>query len=128
MSAVICPFLDNIPLIELGNSWVDVMKLLTPLKTLYATSTAVPSAYNIKIQRRLASTSPPIPAITLSFEEGLILLERLCSECYEASKIFLVLETGSPANIMVRLNNTSRAYEYEYYELSSNFNRLWSFG
>lgn len=51
------------------------------------TNPTVQEAFSEKIQRRLASTTPPRPMVELKFEEAMSVLRALWKDCEEAARI-----------------------------------------
>lgn len=59
---------------------------------------AVPDAFSLKIQRRLASTVPPRPMVNISVEDALAHLKRLCQDAIDLERI---LDYRGPYNFRV---------------------------
>ncbi|OJJ50594.1 hypothetical protein ASPZODRAFT_106353 [Penicilliopsis zonata CBS 506.65] len=59
---------------------------------------AVPEAFSLKIQRKLASTVPPRPMVNISIENALSHLRRLCQDAIDIQQ---VLEYSCPYNVMI---------------------------
>ncbi|KAI9738563.1 MAG: hypothetical protein M1834_008067 [Cirrosporium novae-zelandiae] len=47
----------------------------------------VPEAFSVKIQRKLASTVPPRPMVTVKFDEAFSCLKQLCQDAIDAEKV-----------------------------------------
>ncbi|KAI9924925.1 hypothetical protein MW887_006330 [Aspergillus wentii] len=61
---------------------------------------AIPEAFSLKIQRKLASTVPPRPMVNISSEDALAHLRRLCQDAIDLKEI---LEYRGPSNFKVAL-------------------------
>ncbi|KAL9097683.1 MAG: hypothetical protein Q9165_000009 [Trypethelium subeluteriae] len=59
----------------------------------------VKEAFSEKIQRRLASTTPPKPVIEIGTEEAFEKLEQICADLREAQRICKIDWISSPANL-----------------------------
>lgn len=59
---------------------------------------AIPEAFSLKIQRKLASTVPPRPMVNISSEDALAHLRRLCQDAIDLKEI---LEYRGPSNFKV---------------------------
>ncbi len=62
------------------DAWEDVVALLPGVSTSHKLSKPVTDAFSVKLQRKLASTVPPRPVVTIAFEAAFKHLERLCHD------------------------------------------------
>lgn len=60
---------------------------LPPLKESFSLGERVPEAFSLKIQRKLASTLPPRPIVTVSSEDALAHLTRLCEDAIDLKEL-----------------------------------------
>ncbi len=60
--------------------WDQCQAMLPLLKASWVIGKPVDEAFSVKIQRRLASTVPPRPIVTVSFEDAINHLTRLCQD------------------------------------------------
>jgi hypothetical protein len=60
--------------------WRGLLNLLKGAMIRHELAQPVPEAFSEKLQRKLASTMPPRPAVKLAFEEAYRFLERLCED------------------------------------------------
>lgn len=61
-------------------AWDELVALLPGVSTSHELSRPVTDAFSVKLQRKLASTVPPRPAVTIAFERACKHLERLCHD------------------------------------------------
>lgn len=74
---------------------------LTYLKTLNETTPlgkAVPEAFSLKLQRKLASTVPPRPIVHIKHADALAHMKRLCQDAIDMQQM---LDYGGPSNFKV---------------------------
>jgi hypothetical protein len=74
---------------------------LTHLKTLTETVScgkAVPEAFSLKLQRKLASTVPPRPIVHIKQEDALAHMKRLCQDAIDMQQM---LDYRGPSNFKV---------------------------
>lgn len=57
------------------------------LKESFSLGERVPDAFSLKIQRKLASTLPPRPIVTVSSEDALAHLTRLCEDAIDLKEL-----------------------------------------
>lgn len=55
----------------------------------------MPDAFSLKIQRKLASTVPPRPMVTISSDDALAHLKRLCQDAIDMQQM---LDYTGPSN------------------------------
>lgn len=74
---------------------------------------AVPDAFSLKIQRKLASTVPPRPMVKISHEDALGHLRRFCRDAIDIQEI---LDYCGPENLRVRgaAENVTSVFELTY--------------
>jgi hypothetical protein len=75
---------------------------LTYLKTLTETASlgnAVPEAFSLKLQRKLASTVPPRPIVHIKQDDALFHMKRLCQDAIDMQQM---LDYRGPSNFKVR--------------------------
>ncbi|KAI9787913.1 MAG: hypothetical protein M1835_002590 [Candelina submexicana] len=60
--------------------WQHCISLLPLIQQTRALGKPVKEAFSVKLQRRLASTVPPRPIVTTSFDEAFTFLKRLCQD------------------------------------------------
>jgi hypothetical protein len=61
-------------------AWDELVALLSGVPTSHELSKPVINAFSVKLQRKLASTVPPRPVVTIAFETAYKHLERLCHD------------------------------------------------
>jgi len=61
-------------------AWDELLALLPGVSTSHELSKPVADAFSVKLQRKLASTVPPRPVVTIAFEAAYKHLERLCHD------------------------------------------------
>jgi hypothetical protein len=61
-------------------AWDELVALLPGVSISHELSKPVPDAFSVKLQRKLASTVPPRPVVTIAFEAAYKHLERLCHD------------------------------------------------
>lgn len=65
---------------DLKAQWSELLGCLQFLKFTTNIGKATPSAFSVKLQRKLASTVPPRPIVQISEEAAFDHLERLCRD------------------------------------------------
>ena len=85
------------------DAWNEVITLLSGVSASHELSKPVPDAFSVKLQRKLASTVPPRPVVTIAFETAYKHLERLCHDGRALTDILnyhdshsLMVGAGSP--------------------------------
>jgi hypothetical protein len=58
-------------------------------------SKSVPDAFSVKLQRKLASTVPPRPVVTIAFEAAYKHLERLCHDGRDLTEVLNYYDSHS---------------------------------
>lgn len=80
--------------------WELCLELSTQIEKSQNLGKAVEEAFSTNVQRKLATTVPPRPKVTMPFMDAVGNLKRMCREMTEIMK---VLEYVSPGNILVRI-------------------------
>jgi hypothetical protein len=62
------------------DAWDELVSFLPGVSTSRELSKPVPDSFSVKLQRKLASTVPPRPVVTIAFEAAYKHLERLCHD------------------------------------------------
>lgn len=82
-----CAFLTTVGLaedrsmpFEVKKSWTIALESLSGLRSELELSKPVPEAFSAKLQRKLASTVPPRPVVTVEIGAAYAHLERLCQD------------------------------------------------
>lgn len=70
--------LDDRTTITSINSWSKLKDAIQPLKNGHKLLKLVPQSFSTKLQRKLASTVPPRPVVTIAFETAYKHLQCLC--------------------------------------------------
>ena len=83
---------------EHRSRWQSVSKSLALVSATQDQGVYVKDAFSGKIQRQLASTTPPRPIINLSFAEAREYLTRLCKH---AEEIYGIIDCARPSNALV---------------------------
>jgi hypothetical protein len=84
---------------DLGSSWEWLLKFLEVLKSEAVPAKPVPDSFSIKVQRRLASTVPPRPVVSLALETAYIYVENLCRDGQVVAE---VLDYHDSQSLLVR--------------------------
>ena len=79
-------------------NWTTCLEQLPEISQTAKLGRRVPEAWSVKIQRRLASSVPPRPIVSVDVSKALEFFEHLCADGIEAEK---VLQCPKPSNIMV---------------------------
>ena len=82
--------------------WLEVVAALKVVDQSHTLGSPVPGAFSERVQRYLASTTPPRPRITTSWSDAVTKLERLCKDNSEAYQLEQLLPSPSPNALMVR--------------------------
>lgn len=85
---------------EVKKSWTAALESLPGLKSELELSKSVPEAFSAKLQRKLASTVPPRPVVTVEIGAAYAHLERLCQDGLIVTE---VLNFHDSHSLMVRL-------------------------
>ncbi|EGZ69947.1 Mak10-domain-containing protein [Neurospora tetrasperma FGSC 2509] len=83
----------QIPWCQMHSVWEAILKLPGLAKE-------VPEAFSTKLQRKLASSMPPRPIVTLSFDEAAKHFKKLCSDAIDAIKILDYHDSQSLLNFV----------------------------
>ena len=78
--------------------WGELLSFVPQLKKSAELGKAVPEAFSVKLQRKMASTVPPRPMVNVNQEAALEHFERLCRD---ASIVVEVLEYHDSHSLMV---------------------------
>lgn len=65
---------------ELKRTWTASLESLPGIRSELELARQVPEAFSAKLQRKLASTTPPRPVVTIAFDDAYKHLERLCND------------------------------------------------
>lgn len=103
-------FDDDVGVLGSPSAWQQCSKLLPNLLESKALGTEVTDAFSAKIQRRLASTVPPRPIVSITFEEAHTYLSRLCQD---GKEVFGVLDYHGGNNMLV--NHASEPTDHSNY-------------
>jgi N-alpha-acetyltransferase 35, NatC auxiliary subunit len=76
-------------------AWDDLVALLPGVSTSRELSKPVPDAFSVKLQRKLASTVPPRPVVTITFEAAYKHLERLCQDGWALTEVLNYYDSHS---------------------------------
>lgn len=96
---------DRSSIEPLLSAWSATIELLPGIKSKRELAKPVPDAFSVKLQRKLASTVPPRPVVTISFDDAYQHLERLCKDGLVVSE---VLDFHDTSSLMVSPPNYSR--------------------
>jgi hypothetical protein len=69
------------------DSFVASLALILPIEKTVALGKPVPDAFTLTIQRKLASTVPPRPMVTISFKDALNYLKRICQDAIDMQEL-----------------------------------------
>ena len=83
----------QIPWYHMHSVWEGILKLPGLAKE-------VPEAFSTKLQRKLASSMPPRPIVTLSFDEAAKHFKKLCNDAIDAVKILDYHDSQSLLNFV----------------------------
>ncbi|KAJ4350984.1 N-alpha-acetyltransferase, non-catalitic subunit, partial [Neurospora sp. IMI 360204] len=83
----------QIPWYQMHSVWEAILKLPGLAKE-------VPEAFSTKLQRKLASSMPPRPIVTLSFDEAAKHFKKLCNDAIDAVKILDYHDSQSLLNFV----------------------------
>ena len=78
--------------------WTECASFLNAIQATTDAGQAVPAAFSVKIQRKLASTVPPRPIVKITFDRALAHVRRLCQD---GSDIVRVFDFQGSNNLMV---------------------------
>ena len=77
------------------SAWSATLKLLPGIKSERELAKPVPDSFSVKLQRKLASTVPPRPVVTIAFDDAYQHLERLCRDGLVVSEVLDFHDTNS---------------------------------
>lgn len=80
--------------------WQDVLTATKMVNETASLGKAVPDVFSERVQRHLASNTPPRPMIDIAWKEAFSKLQRLCDDVIEAYRM-ATIEQPSPYNITV---------------------------
>ena len=78
--------------------WRSVLLILPKISQSADHSYDASEAFSTKIQRRMASSVPPRPIVSIAFREAFVFLQRLCEDGLEAEKVF---QCAAPSSIII---------------------------
>ena len=87
---------------ERPRAWEQCSRILIEILETQDLGTVVDASFSGKIQRRLASSVPPRPVVSISFDEAHSFLGRICAHGREA---YTILQYGGPSCAMVSTFN-----------------------
>jgi len=64
----------------LSSVWSATLQLLPGIKSEREMARPVPESFSVKLQRKLASSVPPRPVVSVAFEDAYEHLERVCKD------------------------------------------------
>lgn len=79
----------------LSLAWSATLQLLPGIKSGRDLAKPVPDSFSDKLQRKLASTVPPRPAVTIAFDDAYQHLERLCKDGHVVTEVLNFHDTHS---------------------------------
>ncbi|KAI9843380.1 MAG: hypothetical protein M1838_002635 [Thelocarpon superellum] len=68
--------------------WTECASFLNAIQATTDAGQAVPAAFSVKIQRKLASTVPPRPIVKITFDRALAHVRRLCQDGSDMVRVF----------------------------------------
>ena len=77
------------------SAWSSTLELLPGIKSERELAKPVPDSFSVKLQRKLASTVPPRPVVTIAFDDAYQHLERLCKDGLVVSEVLDFHDTSS---------------------------------
>ncbi|CEJ61189.1 Putative Amino-acid N-acetyltransferase subunit Mak10 [Penicillium brasilianum] len=88
---------QDLELLDTGStdSFESCLNLLKPVTETFPLGKAVPEAFSLKLQRKLASTVPPRPIVHIKQEDALAHMKRLCQDAIDMQQI---LKYRGPSN------------------------------
>jgi hypothetical protein len=86
------------------SAWSSTLELLPGLRSERELAKPVPESFSVKLQRKLASTVPPRPVVTIAFDDAYQQLERLCKDGLVVTEVLDFHDTNS---LMVSFSNSS---------------------
>lgn len=81
--------------------WESVLSRLKPLESSHNLGKLVPDAFSVRVQRFLASNTPPRPAIEVTWTEAFTKLKRMCEDNVNAYKLCEIADTPRPQAFLV---------------------------
>lgn len=94
--------LTPIQVIDKTPNWKGVMQSVEAINSTIHVGKPKPDVFSERVQRHLASSTPPIPMIKTSWEEAYPRFKRLAQDNLEAYR-FITISNPSPLNIIVSL-------------------------
>ncbi|KFY09329.1 hypothetical protein V492_05531 [Pseudogymnoascus sp. VKM F-4246] len=82
------------------SAWSTTLELLPGIKSERELAKPVPDSFSVKLQRKLASTVPPRPVVTIAFDDAYQHLERLCKDGLVVSEVLDFHDTNSLMNFV----------------------------
>lgn len=82
--------------------WQDVLEAAARVNETVGLGKAVPDVFSERVQRHLASNTPPRPMIEITWKETYPKIQKLCEDTIEAYRL-ATIEHPSPYNIVVSL-------------------------
>lgn len=89
---------DEIPDRQRPFLWERCMEMLPSIKQSTSHGVSVNESFSVKIQRKLASSVPPRPIVSINFDDAYAFLSRLCQHGKDAYRI---LEYHGGVNLLV---------------------------
>jgi hypothetical protein len=77
------------------SAWSSTLELLPGLRSERELAKPVPESFSVKLQRKLASTVPPRPVVTIAFDDAYQQLERLCRDGLVVTEVLDFHDTNS---------------------------------
>lgn len=82
------------------SAWETCRKLIYEVKKSSGYGTPVPEAFSEKVQRKLASSTPPRPVVVVSLEEA---VEHVAQMCVDAKDVFGILDSTTATSVVTFL-------------------------
>ena len=89
------------------DSWRQAALSLEAVKLTHSRGQPVPDAFSERVQRYLASTTPPRPRIETSWSEAVSNIDRMCRDNIEAHDLAELLPSPSPHALLVSSRKTA---------------------
>lgn len=77
------------------SAWSATLELLPGIKSERELAKPVPDSFSVKLQRKLTSTVPPRPVVTIAFDDAYQHLERLCKDGLVVTEVLDFHDTNS---------------------------------
>lgn len=81
--------------------WNAVIERLGPVEKSHSLGKLVPEAFSVRVQKFLASNTPPRPMIKVTWSEAFTKLRRMCEDNVAAYKLCDLAHTSNPHAFMV---------------------------